>query len=101
MSAMLQMIAFLPVFALTLSHLCLDLGKGASWVMTHMDVVPPGERSFWSADPYLAYEKEGRIFGRGTEDNQQDLVASIFAAKACIDEGISHSSTIRLAFAGR
>jgi len=67
------------------------------WIMTHMDIVPPGELSFWSADPYKGYEKDGKVYGRGTEDNQQDLVASIFAAKAFLDEGISPASAIRLA----
>ncbi len=70
----------------------------AVWIMTHLDIVPPGERTFWSADPYQAYEKDGKVFGRGTEDNQQDLVASLFAAKAFLDEGIAPEYTIRLAF---
>lgn len=68
------------------------------WILTHMDIVPPGELSFWSEDPYKAYEKGGRLYGRGTEDNQQDLVASIFAAKAFIDEQISPAPNVRLAF---
>lgn len=67
------------------------------WILTHMDIVPPGELSFWSEDPYKAYEKDGRLYGRGTEDNQQDLVASIFAAKAFIDEEISPALSVRLA----
>ena len=55
------------------------------WIITHMDIVPPGELRLWSNDPYKAYVKDGHIFGRGVEDNQQDMVASIFAAKAFID----------------
>ncbi len=68
------------------------------WIMTHMDVVPPGQAGLWSADPYQAYVKDGKIFGRGTEDNQQDLVASIFAAGAILDAGVKSGPTIRLAF---
>lgn len=68
------------------------------WIITHLDIVPPGERNLWSADPYTAYVKDGHIFGRGTEDNQQDMVASIFAAKAFIDEGILPSASIGLFF---
>jgi succinyl-diaminopimelate desuccinylase len=68
------------------------------WLITHMDIVPPGELRLWSSDPYKAYVKDGYIFGRGVEDNQQDLVASIFAAKAFMDEGIIPENSIKLAF---
>ena len=68
------------------------------WIITHMDIVPPGELRLWSHDPYRAYVKDGNIFGRGVEDNQQDMVASIFAAKALIDEGLVPENSINLAF---
>ncbi len=69
-----------------------------TWILTHLDVVPPGELKLWSRDPYQAYVKDGCIFGRGVEDNQQDMVASIFAAKALMDEGILPGNSIGLAF---
>lgn len=68
------------------------------WILTHMDIVPPGEITSWTADPYHAYVKNGRVFGRGTEDNQQDLVASFFAAKAFLDEGVTPEKNFGLAF---
>jgi succinyl-diaminopimelate desuccinylase len=68
------------------------------WIITHMDIVPPGEIKLWSRDPYSAYVKDGHIFGRGVEDNQQDMVASIFAAKAILDEGLIPANSINLAF---
>jgi len=68
------------------------------WIITHLDIVPPGELKLWSADPYSAYVKDNHIYGRGTEDNQQDMVASIFAAKALLDEGITPASSINLFF---
>ena len=57
------------------------------WVMTHMDVVPPGDLALWRGDPFKAWVEEGRVYGRGTEDNQQDMVASLFAVKALLEEG--------------
>ena len=72
--------------------------KRVIWIITHMDIVPPGELRLWSQDPYRAYVKDGNIFGRGVEDNQQDMVASIFAAKALIDEGLMPENSINLAF---
>jgi succinyl-diaminopimelate desuccinylase len=68
------------------------------WIITHMDIVPPGELRLWSQDPYKAYVRDGHIIGRGVEDNQQDMVASIFAAKAMIDEGLIPEISINLAF---
>lgn len=64
------------------------------WVMTHTDIVPPGELKLWEKDPYAGYVRDGKVFGRGTEDNQQDLVASLFAVKAFLDEGIVPESSI-------
>ncbi len=76
-------------------------GKNKSrfiWVLTHLDIVPPGELKLWSHNPYSAYVKNGRIYGRGVEDNQQDMVASIFAVKALIDEEITPANSIGLVF---
>ncbi|MBE9547525.1 MAG: M20 family metallo-hydrolase [Proteobacteria bacterium] len=68
------------------------------WILTHTDIVPPGEIGLWESDPYRGYVKDGRIYGRGTEDNQQDMVASIFAARAFVDEGITPENGIGLTF---
>jgi succinyl-diaminopimelate desuccinylase len=67
------------------------------WIMTHMDVVPPGEMSLWRGDPYKAWVEKGRVHGRGVEDNQQDMVASLFAVKALQAEGIAPVSDIGIA----
>lgn len=75
-------------------------GKNSSktiWVMTHMDVVPPGEPALWNGDPFKAWVEEGKIYGRGTEDNQQDMVASIFALKAFHEEGIDPQFDVGIA----
>jgi len=68
------------------------------WIMSHMDIVPPGEMSLWHEDPYKGYVRDGKIYGRGMEDNQQDLVASLFAAKAFLEEGIRPAGGIGLLF---
>jgi succinyl-diaminopimelate desuccinylase len=68
------------------------------WFMTHLDVVPPGEMAKWETDPWTVVQKDGRIYGRGVEDNQQGLVASIFAALAFQKTGIQPPHTIKLLF---
>jgi len=59
-----------------------------AWIMTHMDIVPPGELAQWEGDPFKAWVRGGKVFGRGVEDNQQDQVASLFAVKALRAEKI-------------
>ncbi len=59
--------------------------KPVIWVMTHLDVVPPGPRELWQSDPFVARIEERKIYGRGVEDNQQEMVASIFALKALMN----------------
>jgi len=69
------------------------------WIITHLDVVPPGEESLWTVTkPFEPTIKEGRIYGRGCEDNGQSMVASIYAVKALKNLGIKPSRTVALAF---
>ncbi len=58
------------------------------WIMTHLDVVPPGPRALWHSDPFTARVENGKIYGRGVEDNQQEMVASIFAVRALLNLGL-------------
>ncbi len=69
------------------------------WIITHMDIVPPGEESLWTiTKPFEPITKEGRIYGRGSEDNGQSMVASLFAVKALKSLGIKPKRTVALAF---
>lgn len=52
------------------------------WIVTHMDVVPPGERALWKTDPYTLCVEGDLIYGRGVADNHQGLVSSFLLAKA-------------------
>ncbi len=73
-------------------------GAGTFWVMTHLDVVPPGEPALWSSDPYKLVVQGDRIIGRGVEDNQQELVASVFAAVSFLQLGLAPARTVKLLF---
>jgi len=67
------------------------------WILAHLDVVPEGDLSKWETDPFEAVVKDGKIFGRGTEDNNQGMVSGIVAAKAFLDSGIQPLYNIGLA----
>lgn len=58
------------------------------WVMAHMDVVPPGDLAMWKTDPFKAVVKGDKIYGRGSEDNQQGLMSGLLAVKAMMDCGV-------------
>ncbi|MDQ1239301.1 MAG: succinyl-diaminopimelate desuccinylase [Thermodesulfobacteriota bacterium] len=52
------------------------------WILSHLDVVPPGELGLWDSDPFQPKVENGFLVGRGVEDNGQAVAASIFAVKA-------------------
>lgn len=69
------------------------------WILTHLDVVPPGDLSKWTiTKPFEPVVKDGKVYGRGSEDNGQSLVASLYAVKALMNLGIRPKKTIILAF---
>lgn len=69
------------------------------WILTHLDVVPPGNLSKWTVTkPFEPLVKDGKIYGRGSEDNGQSLVASLYAVRALMNLGIRPKRTIILAF---
>ncbi|NWG11088.1 M20 family metallo-hydrolase [Candidatus Bathyarchaeota archaeon] len=69
------------------------------WIITHLDIVPAGEESLWTiTKPFEPTIKEGRIYGRGSEDNAHSMIASVFAVKALKNLGIKPKRTIALAF---
>ncbi|OGR60526.1 MAG: diaminopimelate aminotransferase [Elusimicrobia bacterium GWA2_69_24] len=76
-------------------------GKGSGktlWIMSHLDIVPPGEMSQWKSDPYVLRVESGKVFGRGVEDNQQAIVSSLLMVKAMMDSGYRPDVDIALLF---
>ncbi len=57
-------------------------GSRTLWILSHVDVVPPGEAALWNYDPFQPQLVDGLLYGRGVEDNGQALVAGIFAVRA-------------------
>lgn len=69
------------------------------WILTHLDVVPPGDLSKWTVTkPFEPIVKDGKVYGRGSEDNGQSLVASLYAVRALMNLGIRPKRTVILAF---
>ncbi len=77
--------------------------KGSSnrrlWIITHLDVVPPGDLSAWKVTaPFEPKVVGSKVYGRGSEDNGQATVSSLMAARALLDLGLRPRRTVSLAF---
>jgi succinyl-diaminopimelate desuccinylase len=73
--------------------------KGATtvWVLSHTDVVPPGDLASWDGDPYEIRVVGDKIIGRGAEDNQHGIVSSYLAVKAVLECRGSPKHSVALA----
>lgn len=54
----------------------------------HIDVVPVGERSAWTVDPFGGEIKDGRLYGRGAVDMKSGVAAAIAAVRAIRRAGV-------------
>lgn len=68
------------------------------WVLSHSDVVPPGDLSLWTGDPYKVRVDGDRVIGRGVIDNQHGFVSSYLAMKAIRETGEELVRPVSLAF---
>jgi len=68
------------------------------WVVTHMDTVPEGDLDAWKFPPFDGKVVKGRIYGRGSEDNGQELMASLFGLHALRKAKIVPECNVGLVF---
>ncbi|MGR3179240.1 MAG: M20 family metallopeptidase [Candidatus Anammoxibacter sp.] len=54
-------------------------GKPVLAVVCHLDVVPAGDG--WSSDPFKARVVDGRVYGRGANDNKGQMASMMVLAK--------------------
>jgi len=57
-------------------------GKPSLILCGHIDVVPAGDLSRWSAHPYIGQIREGKILGRGATDQKGGVAAMLMAVAA-------------------
>ena len=63
-------------------------------VLGHLDVVPTGDG--WTRPPFGAVIEDGKIYGRGTNDDKGPTLAALYAMKAIQEAGVPLKQGIRL-----
>jgi carboxypeptidase PM20D1 len=66
----------------------------------HYDVVPPGDPSLWSREPFSGEVSEGFVWGRGALDDKCALMGIMEAVESLLAEGFRPLRTVYLAFGG-
>ncbi len=69
-------------------------GENPIAVLGHLDVVPTGDG--WTRPPFGAEVEDGKIYGRGTNDDKGPVLSALFAMKAIREAGIPLKKGIRL-----
>ena len=67
-------------------------------VLGHLDVVPVGDG--WLKDPFGAEIEDGKIYGRGTNDDKGPSLAALFAMRALKEAGVPLKRSVRLILGG-
>jgi succinyl-diaminopimelate desuccinylase len=62
----------------------------------HTDVVPPGDSTQWSSNPFQPTVKDGVMYGRGTADMKSGLASIIVAIENFLQVNAKHKGSIAL-----
>lgn len=80
---------------------CTELSYGSGPIVdiyAHADVVPVSKN--WKTDPFNPTIIKDDVFARGATDDKGPGLASLYAAKALLDNGMIKGYTLRLIFGG-
>lgn len=72
-------------------------GGPACLLMSHSDVVPPGDEAAWTHPPFSGALSDGRIWGRGANDCKMLTAAQLFAMRLIAESGTEPEGQIKLA----
>jgi acetylornithine deacetylase/succinyl-diaminopimelate desuccinylase family protein len=63
---------------------------------SHIDVVPAGDRSLWTIDPYAGEIRDGHLLGRGSSDAKGPIAAALEAVEMLQAAGHKLEGTLEL-----
>lgn len=73
-------------------------GKELFGILGHLDVVSAGDPKQWDSPPFKPEVRQGRVYGRGTQDDKGPMIAAIYGAKQLMDRGHKFSKRLRFIF---
>jgi succinyl-diaminopimelate desuccinylase len=75
-----------------------EIGDGSEvmGILSHVDVVGPGNMEKWKTKPFDPVVKDGKIYGRGTLDDKGPLIACLYAMKAVCELGVPLQKKVQL-----
>jgi len=73
-------------------------GSGAPLLVFagHSDVVPTGPLEQWHSDPFVATERDGKLYGRGAADMKTSIAAFVVAVEEFLAMRPEHGGSIAL-----
>lgn len=77
-----------------------EIGEGEDYIaiLGHIDVVPEGDVSKWSVDPYGGEIRDNMLIARGAIDNKGPIVSSLYSLKAILQENPNFNKRVRVIF---
>ena len=65
-------------------------------ILSHVDVVPPGDLDAWNSDPFQLAERDGFLQGRGVADDKGPLLSCLYGMYALKQLGFVPKKKIRV-----
>jgi len=60
----------------------------------HIDTVYPGDLSLWEKDPFDAHIRDGKVFGRGSVDQEGGMASMVTAGRIIREMGLQEGFTL-------
>ncbi len=73
-------------------------GEGLFGILGHLDVVPAGDPEQWESPAFEPEVRDGKVYGRGTQDDKGPMIAAMYGAKQLSDQGHKFSKRVRFIF---
>lgn len=77
-----------------------EYGQGETMVgvLGHLDVVPAGDFKHWNHPPFSVTIEDGKIYGRGVQDDKGPTLTAMHAFKLLVDSGAEVNKKVRFIF---
>ena len=75
-------------------HVEMGQGEECIGVLTHVDVVPAGDG--WTVEPFSGLIRDNCVYGRGSTDNKNAVIAGLYAMRALREENPVFYRRVRL-----